>query len=257
MNPVFKGKTVLVTGAGGGLGRAIALAAGRAGGNLVLGDISAARLADTASRLEEHGIHAVGEVCDVRRQEDLSTLFAEATARFGYPDVVFAGAGVKAPPTSIWHYSEADFSRVMDVHVTGTWRTIKTALPGMLKRGSGVIVATTPVAGCIGASRLAAFVASRHAVVGLVKATALEVGGRGIRINALCPGMVDSEMVDLLAESPSELLDELMAFNPSKRIGSMGEIADAAVWIASDDASYVTGHALAVDGGIGVRGGPA
>ncbi|MGQ0620681.1 MAG: SDR family NAD(P)-dependent oxidoreductase [Panacagrimonas sp.] len=247
MNISFENKTVLVTGAAAGIGRAIALAAGRAGAKLVLGDVSEPGLIETAMQLEQVGAAATWKFCDVRKQSDLTALFAKGTERFGHPDIVYANAGILGTPMNVWDYSESDFTQIIDVNLNGTWRTFKSALPEMVKRGSGVIVATASVAGLIGTTGVAAYVASKHAVVGLVKSTALNVAAQGIRVNALCPGMVDTAM---LGELTIEQRDGLMMLNPMRRLASTEDIANAAIWLASDQSGYVTGHALAVDGGF-------
>lgn len=247
MNISFENKTVLVTGAAAGIGRAVALAAGRAGANLILGDVAEKGLEETTDLLKEAGSSAIWSVCDVRKQSELDALFAKGTERFAHPDIVFANAGILGSQVNVWDYSEADFTRIIDINLNGTWRTFKTALPGMVKRGSGVIVATASVAGLIGTTGVAAYVASKHAVVGLVKSTALNVAAQGIRVNALCPGMVDTAM---LGELTNDQRAGLMALNPMRRLASTDDIANAAIWLASDQSSYVTGHALAVDGGF-------
>ena len=250
MSSGFADRSVLVTGAASGIGRAIALAAGRAGAKLVVGDINAAGLADTVALLTGIGAPTVSASCDVRRQADVDALFAAGTAAFGAPQVVFANAGILGSPVDVWDCPEAAFAQVVDVNLMGAFRTIKAALPAMLARGSGVIVATASVAGLIGAPGLAAYVASKHAVIGLVKSTALNVAAQGVRVNALCPGMVDTAMLDSLASDQPGLREALMAMNPMKRIATPEDIAGAALWLASDQSSFVTGHCLAVDGGF-------
>ncbi len=250
MNLSFADKTVLVTGAASGIGRAIALAAGRAGARLVVGDIAAAGLADTLALLAGIGAPAISAACDVRQQADLDALFAKGAASFGHPDIVYANAGILGTPVDVWDCPEADFARVIDINLMGSFRTFKAALPGMVRRGSGVFVATASVAGLIGAPGLAAYVASKHAVIGLVKSTALNVADKGIRVNALCPGMVDTAMLDALAKDQPGLREALMVMNPMKRLATPDDIANAAIWLASDQSSFVTGHCLAVDGGF-------
>ena len=250
MSSGFADRSVLVTGAASGIGRAIALAAGRTGAKLVVGDINAAGLADTVALLTGIGAPTVSASCDVRRQADVDALFTAGTAAFGAPQVVFANAGILGSPVDVWDCPEAAFAQVVDVNLMGAFRTIKAALPAMLARGSGVIVATASVAGLIGAPGLAAYVASKHAVIGLVKSTALNVAAQGVRVNALCPGMVDTAMLDALASDQPGLREALMAMNPMKRIATPEDIAGAALWLASDQSSFVTGHCLAVDGGF-------
>ncbi|WP_293389614.1 glucose 1-dehydrogenase [Nevskia sp.] len=250
MNLSFDNRTVLVTGAASGIGRAIALAAGRSGARLIVGDVAAAGLAETVSLLEGNGAAVISAICDVSKQTELDVLFAKGAAMFGHPDIVYANAGILGSPVDVWDCAEADFARVIDVNLMGAFRTFKAALPGMVNRGSGVIVATASVAGLIGAPGLAAYVASKHAVIGLVKSTALNVADKGIRVNALCPGMVDTAMLDALAAGQPGLREALMVMNPMKRLATPDDIANAAIWLASDQSSFVTGHCLAVDGGF-------
>lgn len=250
MNLSFANQTVLVTGAASGIGRAIALAAGRAGAKLIVGDIAAAGLAETVALLEAIGVPAVSAPCDVRQQAELDALFARGAAVFGHPDVVYANAGILGTPVDVWDCEEAAFAQVIDINLMGAFRTFKAALPGMVLRGSGVIVATASVAGLIGASGLAAYVASKHAVTGLVKSTALNVAAQGVRVNALCPGMVDTAMLDALAVGQPGLREALMGLNPMKRLATPDDIANAAIWLGSAQSSFVTGHCLAVDGGF-------
>ncbi len=250
MNLSFANQTVLVTGAASGIGRAIALAAGRSGAKLIVGDIAAAGLAETVALLDAIGVPAVSALCDVRQQAALDALFAKGAAAFGHPDIVYANAGILGTPVDVWDCPEADFARVIDINLMGSFRTFKAALPGMVRRGSGVLVATASVAGLIGAPGLAAYVASKHAVIGLVKSTALNVADKGIRVNALCPGMVDTAMLDALAKDQPGLREALMVMNPMKRLATPDDIANAAIWLASDQSSFVTGHCLAVDGGF-------
>ena len=245
----FEGKTVLVTGASAGIGRAIALAAGRAGARLVLGDISEAGLVETAAQLKQLGAESVWAICDVRKQADLDALFTKGAHSFGHADVVFANAGILGKPVDVWEQSEADFMTHLDVNLAGTWRTFKAALPKMIERKSGTMVATASVAGLVGASGLAAYVASKHGMLGLVKSTALNVAKHGIRVNAICPHMVDTPMLDRLFGDDAAIRDALKAMNPMGRNASCEEVAEAAIFLGSSRSGYITGTHLAIDGG--------
>jgi NAD(P)-dependent dehydrogenase (short-subunit alcohol dehydrogenase family) len=249
MNISFEGKTVLVTGAGAGIGRSIALAAAQSGAQLVLGDVSEPGLAETSSLVERAGSKAVAARCDVRSQADLDALFALGAKSFSHPDVVYANAGILGKPVDVWLQSEEDFTRHIDVNLSGTWRTFKAALPKMIERGSGTLVAVASVAGLVGAPGLAAYVSSKHAILGLVKSTALNVAKHGIRVNALCPHMVETPMLDRLFGDDAAIRDALKAMNPMGRNATSEEIANAAIWLGSDMCGYVTGTSLAVDGG--------
>lgn len=249
MTADFAGKTVLITGAAAGIGRAIAFAAAREGARLVLGDVDAAGLDETLASAELRGIDVITARCDVRSQDDLDNLFAKGAAAFGHPDVVYANAGILGQPVDVWAQSEADFQRHIDINLVGSWRTFKAALPKMIERKSGVLVATASVAGLVGASGLAAYVASKHAILGLVKSTALNVAKHGIRVNALCPHMVDTPMLDRLFGGDAAIREALKAMNPMGRNASCEEVAEAALFLGSSRSGYITGTHLAVDGG--------
>ena len=249
MSGDYEGRTVLVTGAAAGIGREIALAAGREGARVVLGDISEPGLAEVAALLEQRGVESAWRACDVRRQADLDALFALAGQRFSHPDTVFANAGILGQPVDVWAQSEEDFTRHLDVNLTGTWRTFKAALPKMIERKSGTIVATASVAGLVGAAGLAAYVSSKHGMLGLVKSTALNVAPHGIRVNAIAPHMVDTPMLDRLFGGDTAIRDTLKAMNPMGRNASCEEVANAALFLGSSRSGYVTGTHLAIDGG--------
>lgn len=250
MKPLFEGKTVLITGAASGIGRAIAFAAAAEGARLVLGDVDQQRLEGTVADLKRQGTAVVSAKCDVRVQADIDGLVARGQDALGPLDVVYANAGILGSPIDVWKYPEEEFARVLEINVMGTWRTFRSVLPGMLERKSGTIVATASAAGLIGAPGLSAYVASKHAVVGLVKSTALNVAAQGIRVNALCPGMTDTAMLDKVANEMPGLREALMTMNPMGRVASPDEVARAAVWLGSDQSSFVTGHPLVIDGGL-------
>lgn len=249
MSGVFEGRSVLITGAAAGIGRAIAIAAGREGGRLILGDVNAAGLAELEAELGKAGVQAVSATCDIRRQGEIDALFAKGAQRFGHPDTVFANAGILGKPVDVWTQTEEDFTSQIDVNLVGTWRTFKAALPKMIERQSGVIVATASVAGLVGAAGLAAYVSSKHGMLGLVKSTALNVAPMGIRVNALCPHMVDTPMLDRLFGGDTAIRDTLKGMNPMRRNASSEEVAEAAIFLGSSRSGYITGTHLAVDGG--------
>ena len=249
MSKDFEGKTVLVTGAAAGIGREIALAAGREGARVILGDISESGLVEAAALLRQIGAESVWAICDIRKQSDLDALFAKGAKSFGHPDAVFANAGILGQPVDVWAQSEEDFTRHIDVNLTGTWRTFKAALPKMIERKSGTIVATASVAGLVGAAGLAAYVASKHGMLGLVKSTALNVAPHGIRVNAIAPHMVDTPMLDRLFGGDTAIRDTLNAMNPMRRNATCEEVANAAIFLGSTRSGYVTGTHLAIDGG--------
>ena len=249
MPGMFEGKVALVTGASAGIGKAMAEAAAREGAALALGDVAEAG-EGVADALRKKGAKAFFLRTDVRKKADVDALVARAKSELGAsPTVAFVNAGIEGRLGAPWETTEDDFTRVIDTNLIGSWRAIAAVLPGMIAAGEGAIVATASVAGLVGAGGLAAYVASKHGVVGLVKSVAIDVAKSGIRVNALCPGMIETSMVDRLADSAPNFRESLLALKPMGRLGVPSEAAEAAIWLASPAASFVTGHALAVDGG--------
>lgn len=250
MSKRYLGKTVLITGAASGIGRAIAFAAAGEGARLVLGDIQVDRLTDAASQLRAQGAAVYSTSCDVTDSGDVDELVARGSSEIGAIDVAFANAGTLGAPGDVWAYPEDEFKRVLDINVTGTWRTLRAVLPGMIERRSGTVVATASAAGVIGPAGLPAYVASKHAVVGLVKSTAMNVAQYGIRVNTFCPHMVDTPMLDKVTDEIPGLRESLNQQTPLGRVATAEEVARSALWLGSDDSSFVTGHPLLVDGGL-------
>lgn len=240
----LEGRVLLVTGAASGIGRATAIAAARAGARLVLGDV-----ADCADTARAAGADAVVRRTDVTRQDDVRALVDAAVARFGRLDAAFNNAGIEGTLRPTADYPEDTLARVLEVNVLGVWRCMRAELPVMLRLGGGAIVNAASVAGLVGAGAFSAYVASKHAVVGLTKSAAIEYAPGGVRVNAVCPGVIDTPMVGRLAAELTTLRETLLARVPMGRLGTAGEVAAAVVWLCSDAASFVTGHALAVDGG--------
>ncbi|MBX9978826.1 MAG: short-chain dehydrogenase [Mycobacterium sp.] len=250
MNERYRGKTVLVTGAASGIGRAIAFAAAREGAGLILGDVQVDRLADTAAELRAAGAAVYYSRCDISRTSDVDELVRRGSDETGPVDVAFANAGVLGIPGDVWTYPEEDFTTILEINVTGTWRTFRAVLPGMIERRRGAVVATASAAGVIGPPGLPAYVTSKHAVVGLVKSTATNVARYGIRVNAICPHLVNTPMLDKVTNEIPGLRDSLDQQTPLGRVATPEEVARSAIWLGSEEASFVTGHPLLVDGGL-------
>jgi NAD(P)-dependent dehydrogenase (short-subunit alcohol dehydrogenase family) len=244
------GRIALITGGAAGIGRAIAELAAREGARVVVGDVNTDGGEETARHILKQGGEAIFQHTDVRKMDDIAALAALAQKTFAAPaDTVFANAGIEGQAVPAWTFREADFTRVIDINLTGVWRVLAATVPAMIEAGRGSFVATSSVAGLVGAGSLAAYVASKHGVAGLVKSAAIDAAKSGVRVNAICPGMVETSMVERLSQQVEGLEEALLAMKPMGRLGSPAEIAEAAVWLSSDRASFITGHLLAIDGG--------
>jgi NAD(P)-dependent dehydrogenase (short-subunit alcohol dehydrogenase family) len=243
------GKSVLITGGASGIGRAAAYAFGREGARVVVADLSEEGGRETVEKLRAGGVDAHFVRADVTRSEDVAALVAKTVSLLGRLDCAFNNAGIEGAVVSLAEYPEDTFRKVLDVNVLGVFRCMRAELPHMLAQGRGAIVNTASVAGLIGAAGLSAYIASKHAVLGLTKTAALENAKLGVRVNAVCPGVIQTPMLDRLASAADGLVQGTMAATPMGRLGTPEEIAEAVVWLCSDAASFITGTALTVDGG--------
>ncbi|HEY7712733.1 MAG TPA: SDR family oxidoreductase [Candidatus Entotheonella sp.] len=245
------GKTALVTGAGSGIGRATALACAREGAKIVVADMAVEGGEETVSMIKSAGGEATFVLVNVTQAAEVEAMVAAAVSAYGRIDCAHNNAGIEGVFATTADYPEADWDRVMAVNLKGVWLCMKYEIPQMLQQGGGAIVNTASLAGLVGAKRMPAYVASKHGVAGLTKTAALEYAKSGIRVNAVCPGIIHTSMVDrmFLSRRP-DLEDRLAAVEPMGRLGKPEEVAEAVVWLCSDAASFVTGHTMTVDGGI-------
>lgn len=249
----FTGKVALVTGAASGMGLATALAFARAGASVALADVNREGVEAAAAALRSEGFEAIGVRCDVARIEDAEALVNETVATFGRLDAAFNNAGVQVPPMKTGDADPADYDRAMDVNLRGVWNCMKFELKHMTQQGSGAVVNCSSLGGLVGIAERGIYHASKHGVVGLTKSAGLEYAPLGIRVNAICPGIIETPMVTGMLESQPEAMDALMKEVPINRLGRADEIADAVLWLCSDASTFVIGHALPVDGGYTVR----
>jgi len=250
----FDGKVALVTGGGSGIGRATALAFAREGAQVVIGNRNVQRGEETVSMIRDAGGTASFRQTDVLVAAEIEALVDHAVKTYGRLDMAFNNAGIEgdAQPTLV-DQTEANFDAVMGVNVKGVWLSMKYEIPRMLEQGGGAIVNCSSVAGVIGFPGIGIYVASKHAVIGLTKTAALEYSAQGIRINAVNPAVIDTEMVDRLTAGMNMKKDDLTTFHPIGRIGRVEEVAEAVLWLCSPRSSFVTGHSLIVDGGFTAR----
>ena len=249
----FDGKVALVTGGGSGIGRATALAFARDGAQVVIGDRDVQRGEETVSMIRDAGGTATFRETDVLVAAEVEALVDHAIATYGRLDVAFNNAGIEGDVRPLVEQTEANYDAVMDINLKGVWLSMKYEIPRMLEQGGGAIVNCSSVAGVIGFPGIGIYVASKHAVIGLTKTAALEYSAKRIRINAVNPSLIDTEMADRLAAGIGTSKEELAPLHAIGRIGWVKEVADAVLWLCSDKASFITGHSLIVDGGFTAR----
>jgi NAD(P)-dependent dehydrogenase (short-subunit alcohol dehydrogenase family) len=243
------GKTVFVTGAAAGIGRAIAERCAAADGAVIVADVDSENGEETVSRIEAEGSEATFARLDVRNADAFEEVLDGTTDTL---DVLVNNAGIGHQPASLEDTDLDDRDRVMEINAMGMWNGCRAALPGMKARGTGAIVNVASLAGLIGLPTQAAYSLSKGAVVTFTKAIAAEAGPYGVRANVVCPGFIDTELGRAFfetRENPEQARERMEAQYPLKRLGEPEEVADCVRFLASDAASYVTGHALAVDGG--------
>jgi NAD(P)-dependent dehydrogenase (short-subunit alcohol dehydrogenase family) len=255
MNPTydFTGQVALVTGAGSGMGLATATAFAEAGAAVVLADVNEAALRTATDGLTASGYRALGVTCDVSAEDQVAALVERAVATFGRLDMAFNNAGIQVPPSDAADEPADVFDRVNAINLRGVWACMKHELRQMRAQGSGAIVNCSSLGGPVGLPGRAAYHASKHGVIGLTKSAALEYAPRGIRINAICPGTIETPMVAAMIAKGELEVQEAEANQPIGRLGRAEEIAAAVLWLCSPAASFVLGVALPVDGGYTAR----
>ena len=249
----FENKVALVTGAGQGMGLAAARAFAQEGAAVALADRDESLVEKAVQDLTREGYRAMAIRCDVVDEQQVREMVERTVAKFGQLDAAFNNAGVQSPAIETADASSEEFDRVTAINLKSVWLCMKYELMQMREQGSGAIVNNSSIGGLIGLPGRAIYHAAKHGVLGLTKSAAMEYAARGIRINAVCPGTIDTPMVqEMLAKEP-ESMKEILREQPIGRLGRAEEIASAVLWLCGPGSTFVIGHALAVDGGFTIH----
>lgn len=246
------GKVALVIGGSTGIGRATAVAFGQAGATVVIAGRSKERGQETEALVQQTGVEALFIETDVTSDRSVRNLIERTIEKFGRIDAAFNNAGIEGKVAPIADTTEADFDSIIDTNLKGVYLGLKYQVAQMLKNGGGTIVNTASIGGVVGFPNTAIYCASKHAVIGLTKTVALELASSNIRVNAIAPGAVQTGLLNRMSGGDESAQGVAQAI-PMKRISKPEEIADAVVWLCLDEASYITGHTLVIDGGFTVQ----
>jgi NAD(P)-dependent dehydrogenase (short-subunit alcohol dehydrogenase family) len=250
MNSYYSGKVALVTGAASGMGLATARAFAEAGAAVALADISGDAVRAAGEELVSAGHRAVGIQCDVTDEAQVAAMVDRTVSTFGRLDASFNNAGIQVPPSDAADEPGEHFDRVIAVNLRGIWACMKHELRHMREQKSGAIVNCSSIGGLIGLPGRASYHASKHGVIGLTRSAAVEYAPRGIRINAVCPGTMDTPMVSEMLTSQADAMKEIMREQVIGRLGRADEVASAVLWLCGPGSTFIIGQALAVDGGF-------
>jgi NAD(P)-dependent dehydrogenase (short-subunit alcohol dehydrogenase family) len=253
MDNYYNGKVALVTGAASGMGLATARAFAKAGAAVALTDISEEMVQTVAEELVAEGHRALAIHCDVADEAQVAAMVERTIATFGRLDAAFNNAGIQVPPSDAADEPAENFDRVIAVNLRGIWACMKHELRHMREQNSGAIVNCSSIGGLIGLPGRASYHASKHGVIGLTRSAAVEYAPRGIRINAVCPGTIDTPMVSDMLKTQADAMKEILREQSIGRLGRAEEIADAVLWLCGPGATFVIGQAITVDGGFTVH----
>jgi NAD(P)-dependent dehydrogenase (short-subunit alcohol dehydrogenase family) len=249
----FDGMVALVTGAGSGMGLVTARAFARSGAAVALADTNEEAVRSATDELASAGHKAIAVCCNVSDEAQVAATVEQVVTTFGRLDAAFNNAGVQSPLAEMADATGDEYDRVMGINLRGVWNCMKYELRQMREQGSGAVVNNSSIGGVIGLAGRATYHASKHGVLGLTKSAALEYAAQGIRVNAICPGTIETPMVTEMLRTQPEAMKDILSVVPIKRLGRPEEIADAVLWLCSPGSSFVVGHALLVDGGYTVH----
>lgn len=245
----FENKTAFITGASTGIGRTTAVAFAQNRANVALIDVNTEAALETLSHIEKRGGKGIFIKCDVSKSDEVKNAIERTIAQFGSLDFAFNNAGIEGEQAATAESTEENWDRVIDINLKGIWLCMKFQIEHMLKKGGGSIVNCSSIAGQVAFANIPAYVASKHGVLGLTKTAAIEYARKNIRVNAVCPGVIKTPMIDRFTQGSAEAEKQFAEAEPIGRLGKPEEIAEAVLWLASEKSSFVTGHPLVVDGG--------
>lgn len=249
----MKGKVAIITGAASGIGRATAELFAVHGAFVVVADIDIEAAKETLELIKKSGEKGIALEVDISQEEQVKSMVEETIDRFGQLNFACNNAGIEGEQAITAECSTANWDKVIQINLQGTWQCMKYEIPELLKNGGGAIVNISSVAGLLGFGGLPAYVSSKHGINGLTKTAALEYANQGIRINSVCPAAVQTSMIDRILGEEGESRADLIKQHPMERFGKPEEVAEAIVWLCSEKASFITGQTLAVDGGYTAR----
>ena len=247
MEKIFKNKVALITGGNSGIGRATAIAFAQRGARVIIADVTENK--NTLESIQAINEDAIFIKCDVSHSTEVKMMFDKISSEFGMLHFAFNNAGIEGVTASTHECTEDNWDRVLGVNLKSVWLCMKYEIPLMISHGFGAIVNCSSVAGLIGFPGASPYVASKHGIIGLTKSAALENAKTGIRINAVCPGVIRTPMIDRATGQKEEVEKQFEQMEPMGRMGFPEEVAEAVIWLCSEGSSFVTGHAMPVDGG--------
>lgn len=256
MTSFFNDKVVLVTGGASGIGRATALAFAAQGAKVMVADVDVTGGEETCQLISTRNGQAQFVQTDVSQNAQVEAMLQSTLAAYGKLDIACNNAGIEGQMVPTADYEEAMFRKVIDINLTGVWLCMKYEIPAILAQGGGAIVNVSSVAGVIGAATASAYTAAKHGVIGLTRSAALEYAAAGLRINAICPAYIETPMVmerHMNAGHDEKIYRRFSKAHPIGRMGKPEEVADGILWLASPQSSFVTGHALVLDGGMTIQ----